>query len=116
MNNKAIGGSIYYLKRLATITHEEGLLALLKRILKIICPSLVKVHLLVLGYEISCKDSTEVFINDSRTKIFSTEPRVSISEIKKISEYDEADIDALTEIDEWKISKTVTLQNLRDGW
>lgn len=109
----------YYLKRAIDIVQERGFLYLLKRILKLLRINLFQTHLIVLGYKIQKSASDLIVVPSSAsqkniiaTRFYGMPPEL---EFKRINKKDSVDIDLLTEIDEWKTSKSDTLKYLSEG-
>jgi len=102
IESKNSGPFIYLVNRAIAILRTEGPIEFIKRIK-------ARLYLKPLQYHFYVFEHKE---NPS--------PPLSISEngleIKEITPADHAEIDELTEIDEWKTSKSFTLRKLEEGW
>jgi hypothetical protein len=93
---------MYLLKRVNGVLKDEGVSGLLARVSRRAGLTPFAVHLYVFGLE-NCRNAVI------------KEPKVEI-EFGEIRDVDSDAIDELTEIDEWRIPRSVTMRNLEEGW
>jgi hypothetical protein len=89
-------------KRINRVLRDEGLSGALTRISDRVNPKPLATHLYIFGLE-DCKSATIV------------KPGIDV-EFDELEKGDEGAIDELTEIDEWRIPRSVTVQNLEAEW
>lgn len=102
------------LKRALKVFRTEGLLGIVQRLKDRVRGHFSQIHLLVLA---SSSDSLpDVLARQDKRAQAMQRALATPLEFKQLLITDEQQIDELTEIDPWKIPKSVTIEKLGEGW
>lgn len=101
-----------FISRAFMILRTEGLVSLGKRALARIEKGVFRTRLFVLGCPLDAEHSPSA----RQGELSGRSAMLQTLCIKQLTENDVREISELAEIDEWKIPKSVTVSELRDGW